>query len=76
VPEPSNFRERWLTEEEQLVEGDAMQNPATFRAYAEECKRLAASMPEHKDALLQMAQAWMTCAENAERAKGARLRPD
>ena len=43
-----------------------MQNPATFRAYAEECKRLAKRMPDHKDALLEMAQAWMACAERTE----------
>ena len=43
-----------------------MQNPATFRAYADECKRLAKSMPDHKDALMQMAQAWIACAERAE----------
>jgi hypothetical protein len=43
-----------------------MQNPATFRAYADECKRLANSMPQHKEALLQMADAWIACAERAE----------
>ena len=28
-----------------------MQNPATFRAYAEECRRLAKTMPTHSEAL-------------------------
>ena len=53
-----------------------MQNPATFRTYAEECKRQAASMPEHKATLLQMAEAWMRCCENAERAAGTRAASD
>ena len=43
-----------------------MQNPATFRAYAEECRRLANSMPQHTEALMQMAEAWIACAERAE----------
>jgi hypothetical protein len=47
-----------------------MQSPATFRAYAEECKRLANSMPEHRDALMQMADAWIVCAERAEKKDG------
>ena len=38
-----------------------------FRAYADECRRLAHRMPEHKAALMQMAEAWMACAEDAER---------
>jgi hypothetical protein len=43
-----------------------MQSPATFREYAEECKRLAISMPQHAEALLQMADAWIACAQTAE----------
>jgi hypothetical protein len=47
-----------------------MQNPATFRAYAEECRRLAKTMPTHSEALLQMAEAWISIAERAEQRQG------
>jgi hypothetical protein len=45
-----------------------MRDPATFRKYAQECQRLARLMPaEHQAALLQIAEAWNQCAEEAER---------
>jgi hypothetical protein len=44
-----------------------MQRPEALRGYAEECRRLAKRMPEHSDALLQMAKAWMLLADEAER---------
>jgi hypothetical protein len=46
-----------------------MQNPATFREYAEECKRLAKTAKSEKDraALLEIAEAWFACAAEAER---------
>jgi hypothetical protein len=44
-----------------------MRDPATFRKYAEECRRLAGSMPDHRVTLLRMAEAWTTCAHDAER---------
>jgi hypothetical protein len=45
-----------------------MRDPAKFRNYAEECRRLAHSMPaEHRGTLLKMADAWMQCAREAER---------
>ncbi|HEX4554192.1 MAG TPA: hypothetical protein VH249_09420 [Xanthobacteraceae bacterium] len=43
-----------------------MQNPAEFRNYAKECKRLAEQHPEIKASLLKMAEAWMAAAEEAE----------
>ena len=45
-----------------------MDNAAKFRQYAEDCRRLAAKANE-KDrvALLEIAQAWITCAEDLER---------
>ena len=43
-----------------------MRDPKEFRRYAEECRRLALSLPEHREALLRMAQAWAACAEDAE----------
>ena len=72
--ELSNFRGGFAPRGITIVEGNAMQNPATFRAYAEECKRLANRMPDHKDALLEMAQAGLACAERAEQ-KGNKHTP-
>ena len=45
-----------------------MQNPGKFREYAEECKRLAKTARSAKDraALLEIADAWIKCAEEAE----------
>jgi len=43
-----------------------MQSPADYRQYAEECERLARKMPEHKEVLLEMAMAWLTCMDGAE----------
>ena len=46
-----------------------MRDPAKFRKYAAECRRLADSMPaEHRGTLFKMADAWMECAHEAERA--------
>jgi hypothetical protein len=45
-----------------------MRDPAKFRRYAEECRRLANSMPaEHRGTLFKMADAWIECAREAER---------
>lgn len=47
-----------------------MQNPAEYKRYAEECKRLAQqALPEHKATLLEIAKAWIACAEEVERAE-------
>ena len=44
-----------------------MEDIEKFRKYAEECRRLAKSMkPEHKATLLEIAEAWDQCAEEAE----------
>jgi hypothetical protein len=43
-----------------------MQNPAEFRKYADECKRLAEQHPELKASLLKMAEAWTAAAAEAE----------
>jgi hypothetical protein len=49
-----------------------MRDPKTFRRYAEECQRLAAKMPQHKQTLLEMADAWLACASAADaRANGS-----
>jgi hypothetical protein len=45
-----------------------MQSPAEYRRYAEECKRLAQqALPEHRATLLEIAKAWIACAEEVER---------
>jgi hypothetical protein len=44
-----------------------MRDPATFRKYANECYRLSRLMPsEHRQALIEIAEAWLKCAEDAE----------
>jgi hypothetical protein len=48
-----------------------MEDATKFRRYAEDCRRLAKSMkPEHKAMLLEIADAWDECAEEAERKTG------
>jgi hypothetical protein len=46
-----------------------MQDPAKFTEYSEECKRLAKRAANEKDraALLEIAEAWLACATEAER---------
>jgi len=44
-----------------------MRDALKFRRYAQECQRLAQSMPGHSAALLEIADAWISCAEEAER---------
>jgi hypothetical protein len=51
-----------------------MQDPVKFREYADECKKLAQTASgENRAALLRIAKAWITCAEDVER---DRRRPD
>ena len=53
-----------------------MEDATKFRRYAEDCRRLAKSMkPEHTAALLEMAEAWDRCAEEAERSTGKNSKP-
>jgi hypothetical protein len=45
-----------------------MQSPAKFREYAEQCKRLAKTANgKDRAALLEIAEAWLACAAEAER---------
>jgi hypothetical protein len=45
-----------------------MRDPATYRRYAQECRRLASTMPqENRRTLLEIAEAWSKLAEEAER---------
>ena len=44
-----------------------MQNPAKFREYAEECRKLAETAKAgHKEKLLEIAKAWEDCAREME----------
>jgi hypothetical protein len=44
-----------------------MRDRDTYRRYAEECCRLANTMPEHRAQLLEIAQAWLEVADEGER---------
>jgi hypothetical protein len=44
-----------------------MQNAQMYRRYAEDCKQLAHQAPQHRDALLKIAGAWATLAQQAEK---------
>ena len=45
-----------------------MEDIEKFRKYAEECRQLVKSMKsEHKPTLLEIAEAWDRCADEAER---------
>ena len=46
-----------------------MQDAQTYRDYAEECRKLAAALPQHRASLLDMAAVWANLAEKAERKK-------
>ena len=47
---------------------NAGDNAKKFRQYAAECRRLAERASEKdRKALMEIAQAWITCAEEAER---------
>jgi hypothetical protein len=52
-----------------------MRDPRRFRKYAEECRRLIETMPEHRTALLEMAQAWEAIADEAEHGRNGSTRP-
>jgi hypothetical protein len=55
-----------------------MKDSAKFRKYAEECRQLSKNMrPEHRATLLEIADAWDQCAEEAEASEGKRKKqPD
>jgi len=43
-----------------------MEDANTYRQYAEECRKLARSMPEHRGKLLAMAAVWLELAHKAD----------
>jgi len=51
----------------EIKKGEQMQDPAKFRRYAEDCRRLAKNMPEeYRRTLLEIADAWTKCAQDIE----------
>ena len=47
-----------------------MEDASIYRQYADECRKLAKSMPEHRTKLLDMAAVWVELAVKAERENG------
>jgi len=47
-----------------------METAKTYRQYAEECRKLARSMPEHRAKLLAMAEVWLDLAKKADAKDG------
>jgi hypothetical protein len=44
-----------------------MDDPDRYKKYAAECKRMAQTMPPaDRKVMLEIAEAWLTCAKNAE----------
>lgn len=44
-----------------------MQDPRTYKRYAEECYRLAKTLPtEYRSTLLEIAEAWIKLAQESE----------
>ena len=43
-----------------------MRDRDTYRRYAEECRRLANTLPEHRAQLFEIAQAWIELADARE----------
>ena len=44
-----------------------MQDPETYRQYADDCMKLARSMPQHRATLEDMAATWLRLAETSEK---------
>ena len=65
----SDYQERVLfSRDDTLVkEGVCMQSAAQYRTYAQECRKLAQKLkPEHRDTLMNIADAWDKCADDLE----------
>jgi hypothetical protein len=53
-----------------------MDDPAMYRKYAEECKRLAKSMSlADRKIMLEIAEAWLLCAKKAEKKASGKQSP-
>ena len=55
-----------------LRSNSAMQDAETYRRYADECMKLARTMPEHREKLVDMATTWQRLAEAAEKRAGTK----
>ena len=44
-----------------------MQDAESYRRYAEECMKLARTMPAHREKLIAMATTWQQLAETADK---------
>jgi hypothetical protein len=54
-----------------------MENANKFRQYAAECHRLAQRASENdRKVLMEIAEAWIACAEEAERKEKGRNKPE
>jgi hypothetical protein len=51
-----------------------MQDAQTYRSYADDCMKLALSMPHHRDKLVEMAAVWRRLADAAEK-RGGKEKP-
>jgi histone H3/H4 len=50
-----------------------MDDPRIYRKYADDCKRLAKTMsPADRKIMLEIAEAWLVCAKEAERKTSAK----
>ena len=49
-----------------------MRDPETYRRYAEDCMKLARTMPAHREKLTAMAATWKRLAEAAEKREGSK----
>jgi hypothetical protein len=53
-----------------------MDDPAIYKKYADECKRLATTMlPADRKVMLEIAEAWLLCAKDAERKTSGKQEP-
>jgi len=49
-----------------------MQDAKTYRQYADECMKLARLLPQHRNALVEMAAVWQRLADAAEAVRKAK----
>ena len=63
----------WVDRQRTSPRGASMDDPDRYKKYAEECKRLAETMsPADRKAMLEIAEAWLVCAQEAEKKASAK----
>jgi hypothetical protein len=73
--EPGNSARRWRPDFGDQHGCRAMQTPAQYRKYAEECERIAREgLAKNSEVLLEIARAWRNCADELERKQEAKRR--